>query len=156
MTYERIKIVKGHGYRYLVRGVRENGKVKQRVLKYLGAVSPANKTRKKKSTGRKPYSFVRQLKTEEKKELENITKSNNAFARDRAKIILLSAENIKTSTICSRMHREKRSVLKAISEFNKKGLACLQKGKTLGPKAKFTKETKADIIGVVNTGAYQS
>ncbi len=38
MTFERIKIVKGHQYKYLVENVRENGKVKQKIIKYLGRV----------------------------------------------------------------------------------------------------------------------
>lgn len=36
MSYIRTKTVKGHEYRYLVESYREGGKVKQRILKYLG------------------------------------------------------------------------------------------------------------------------
>lgn len=36
MSYEVIKIIKGHPYKYKVEGYREGGKVKQRVLKCLG------------------------------------------------------------------------------------------------------------------------
>lgn len=152
MTYERIKIIKGREYRYLVRGIRDvNGKVKQRVVKYLGPVSPVNKTQRKKSTGRKPSAFVRGLTAEEKQQLDNATRSNNAFARDRARIILYSAEGIKVSEIYNRIQREKRSILEAIKSLNKKGLDCLKRGKTTGPKSKFTNEQKAKVIEIVNT-----
>lgn len=40
MSFIRIKKVHGREYRYEVEGFRENGKVKQRVLKYLGPVIP--------------------------------------------------------------------------------------------------------------------
>jgi len=36
MAYVRTKRIKGIEYRYLVEGVREGGKVKQRVIAYLG------------------------------------------------------------------------------------------------------------------------
>lgn len=36
MPYIRTKLVKGIAYYYLVEGVREGGKVRQRVLLYLG------------------------------------------------------------------------------------------------------------------------
>jgi len=38
MAFERIKTVKGHNYKYLVENVRENGKVKQKIIKNLGRV----------------------------------------------------------------------------------------------------------------------
>lgn len=38
MTFERTKIIKGHSYRYLVKSVRVDGKVKQVSVKYLGKV----------------------------------------------------------------------------------------------------------------------
>lgn len=40
MSFIRTKKIHGREYRYLVEGYRENGKMKQRVLQYLGAVSP--------------------------------------------------------------------------------------------------------------------
>lgn len=36
--YERIKIINGKKYKYLVKGVRVDGKVKQVFVKYLGKV----------------------------------------------------------------------------------------------------------------------
>ncbi|HIH37618.1 hypothetical protein J4460_01625 [Candidatus Woesearchaeota archaeon] len=37
MTYLRTKTIKGKKYYYLVKGVYENGKVRQKVVKYLGS-----------------------------------------------------------------------------------------------------------------------
>lgn len=36
MPFIRVKYIKGQAYRYLVEGVREGGKVRQRVIAYLG------------------------------------------------------------------------------------------------------------------------
>ena len=41
MAYVRSKIIKGHKYYYLAEGYREGGKVRQRVLAYLGAAEPS-------------------------------------------------------------------------------------------------------------------
>ena len=38
MAFERIKTVNGHKYRYLVKNVREDGKVKQKIVRYLGRI----------------------------------------------------------------------------------------------------------------------
>ena len=38
--FVRIKKINGHEYRYLVKSVREDGKIKQKVIKYLGKVIP--------------------------------------------------------------------------------------------------------------------
>lgn len=38
MSFERIKTIKGHQYKYEVESIRENGKVKQRIVKYFGRV----------------------------------------------------------------------------------------------------------------------
>ena len=38
--FERIKKINGHEYRYLVKSVRVDGKIKQKVIKYLGKVIP--------------------------------------------------------------------------------------------------------------------
>ncbi len=45
MAYEVIKTVKGHQYRYEVESYRENGKVKQRILKNLGRADRVEQTR---------------------------------------------------------------------------------------------------------------
>jgi hypothetical protein len=36
MVYLRTKEIKGKKYYYLVKGIRENGKVKQKVIYYIG------------------------------------------------------------------------------------------------------------------------
>lgn len=38
--FVRIKKINGHEYRYLVKSVRVDGKMKQKVIKYLGKVDP--------------------------------------------------------------------------------------------------------------------
>ena len=86
--------IKGREYKYEVSNYRVGDKVKHR-KKYLGPVQPVNKTQRKKSTGRKPSVFVRKLTGEEKQELEKIARSNNAFSKERAEIILYSSEKIK-------------------------------------------------------------
>lgn len=142
--------IKGRKYKYEVSNYRIGDKVKHR-KKYLGPVSPVNKTQKKRGTGRKPSAFIRKLTEEEKQELEKASRSNDAFAKERADIILQSAEGIRTSEICKKMQREKRSILKAIKSFNENGLVCLHRGKTTGPKPKFIEEQKAKILEVLNT-----
>lgn len=45
MSFERIKKVNGHEYKYLVENVRdkESGKVKQKIIKYIGRVDKSSK-----------------------------------------------------------------------------------------------------------------
>jgi hypothetical protein len=38
--FERTKKINGHEYRYLVKSVRVDGKMKQKFIKYLGKVIP--------------------------------------------------------------------------------------------------------------------
>src|SRR5438094_5762113 len=45
MSFIRTKVRGGHEYRYLVENYREDGKVKQRILEYLGPVDPERKAR---------------------------------------------------------------------------------------------------------------
>lgn len=142
--------IKGREYRYAVTNYRAGDKVKHK-KRYVGPVSPVHKTQRKKSTGRKPFAFVRKITEEEKQELEKATHSQHAFMKERAKIILSSAEGMKTSEICKTIQREKRSVLFAIKEFNKRGMVCLQQGKSTGKKPKFTEEQRAKMTGIVNT-----
>ena len=150
-----IYTIKGRKYKYAVSNYRIGKKVRHR-KKYLGPVEPINKTQRKKSTGRPPSAFARKIDETEKEELENTARSNNAFARERAKIILHSAERMNVSEICKKMQREKRSILLAILEFNRNGLACLMRGKTTGRKPRFTLEQRAKIIEVVNSDPRKS
>lgn len=142
--------IKGREYRYAVTNYRVGDKVKHR-KKYVGPVSPVHKTQRKKSTGRKPRAFVRKITAKEKQELEKAINSQYSFTKERATIIIHSVQGMKISEICKAMQREKHSVLLAIREFNKKGLACLQRGKSTGKKPKFTPEQRARIVEVVNT-----
>jgi transposase len=146
-----VEIYKIHGrrYRYQVTNYREGTKIKHK-KKYLGPVVPINKIQRKKSSGRKPSSFVRKFNEEEEQKLKNTVKSNNAFAKERARIILYSSEGVRVSEICRKIQKEKRSVLSAIKRFNEIGLVCLQRGKTTGRKPKFNEEQKAEMVAAVN------
>lgn len=148
--HTEIYTINGRKYKYQVTNYRVGTKIKHR-KKYLGPVVPVNKIQGKKSTGRKPKIFVRQLTPEEKAAVEFAGKSNDAFMRERAKVIIHSSHGLKVSEICKRMEKEKRSILSAIKRFNMNGVACLQRGKTTGRKPKFTLQQKADILAVVNT-----
>lgn len=150
MTYERIKIIKGRKYRYLVRGERINGKVKQKVVKYLGAVEPV-KERRKHRAGRKPSIFARAPTQEEKLVLEKKSRSALAFERDRALILLHSFERKDVKQICERVLREQRMVRRVIKQFNKAGLKVFERKKTKGRKPKFTKEQRAKVLQAVLT-----
>jgi len=150
MSYERIKIVKGREYRYLVRGIRENGKVKQRVVKYLGAVTPLNKIKRKRSTGRKHSAFVRELTPEEKHELRQAKRSPDAFIRDKAKIILLSNEGKNTKETAARLQKDYARTLKLIKNFNKSGLDVLKRKIGKGRPKNITKEQIKDLKETAN------
>lgn len=145
-----IYTIKGRKYKYAVSNYRIGKKVRHK-KKYLGPVEPVNKIQRKKSTGRLPSAFVRKIGETERKKLESAVKSNDSFSRERTKIILYSAERMKVSEICKRLQREKRSVLKAINEFNKIGISCLERGKTTGRKPFFTAEQRAKIIEIANS-----
>jgi transposase len=145
-----IYTIKGREYQYQVTNYREGDKIKHR-KKYLGPVNPINKAQRKKGSGRKPTVFARPLSDVEKNELEKAKRANNAFARDRARIILLSTEGKKSSEICDLLHREKRSILEAIKKFNAGGLAALKKSGKGGRKTKITVQQRADIIQALNT-----
>lgn len=151
MAYERIKRVKGRDYRYLVHGVRNGNKVVQKVIKYLGPVERVNNVQRKKGGGRKPSVFSRTITDEERSALESALRSNDAFAKERAKIILSSNQGKNTKEICKETGREKRSVLAAIHAFNQKGTACLEQVKRSGRKPVFTLEQRARIVQIVNT-----
>lgn len=144
MSYTRIKTISGRKYKYLVSGKRIEGKVVQKVVSYLGPVEPIYKIGKRKKTN--ASIFVRDLTKEEKKELEKTKKSSDAFARDRAKILLFSEQRLAPSQIADRLGCEARKVRKAIAEFKENGLKALEKGKAKGKKPKFTEEIKKKIL----------
>lgn len=142
--------IRGRRYKYQVTNYRTGNKVKHK-KKYLGPVEPVNKVQRKKGGGRKPSVFARATTDEERAELETALRSNDAFARERAKIILLSSHGNRAKEICAKTGREKRSVLAAIHAFNQKGVACLAQGKRSGRKPVFTLEQRAEIVQTVNT-----
>mgnify|MGYP001596707720 CR=1 FL=1 len=144
MHYETY-VIKGRKYRYQVMNYRQGNKVKHKKT-YLGPVDPVNKNKRKKGGGRKPELFVRQAAIEEQAELNKATKSNNAFTRDRAKIVLLSSQNIPVNAIAGKISCDLRKVRAAIKGFNSKGLAALQRGKAKGATPKFTDPVKRIIL----------
>ena len=144
MSHTEIHIIKGRKYKYEVTNYRVGKKVKHK-WKYLGAVEPINK-RRNPNAGRKPVIFTKTISEEELKALETAIRSNEAFTRDRAKIILLSSETISAKQIAKRMTCEERKVRTAIKEFNKRGIAALQRGKAKGAIPKFTEVAKKMIL----------
>jgi hypothetical protein len=144
MHYEIYKI-KGKKYKYAVDNYRDGNKVKHKKT-YIGALEPINKAKRKKGGGRKPKVFARQITSEEKTLLEKAIKSQNAFTRDRAKIILFSSQSFKVIEIATKLSCEIRKVREAIKLFNKNGIAALQRSKAKGAVPKFTKETKQIIL----------
>lgn len=143
MHYEIYKI-KGRKYRYAVENYREGNKVKHKKT-YVGALEPINKVKRRKGGGRKPKIFVRQLTKNEKENIEKATKSELAFARDRAKILILSSRGISAKEISRVASCEIRKVRVAINSFNNKGISALQRGKAKGAAPKFD-ELKKKII----------
>ena len=137
--------IKGKEYRYEVKNYRTGKKVKHK-KKYLGPVNPVNRKERKKGAGRKPNIFVRLPSDEEKQLLKKAVKSNNSFVRDRARIILLSADKLSVKQISKNLIFELRKIRKAIKDFNNRGLGALQRGKAKGAVPKFTDITKKVIL----------
>ncbi len=144
MTHIEIYAIKGRKYRYEITNYRIGKKVKHK-KKYLGAVEPVNK-RRNPNAGRKPLLFVRTINEEESKALETAKRSNDAFTRDRAKILLLSSQNNSSRQIAGKLSCEERKVRKAIKAFNSKGIAALQRGKAKGAVPKFDRIKKKLIL----------
>jgi transposase len=149
MTYVEIKTINGRKYKYLRKSIREGKKVRHITVKCLGAVDPIYKTGKARKTNASIY--VRSLKKDEIKMLKKATKSNIAFTRDRAKILLLSSKGFFSGQIADKIGCESRKVRNAIEAFNTKGLKALERGKAKGAKPKFTKEQKAKMLMVAST-----
>lgn len=145
MTYIRIKNIKGHNYKYLVAGKRLNGNVQQKVIKYLGPANPVYKTGKKREKSNASI-YVRELTKNEIEELTKSAKSSDTFTRDRAKIILFSAQKLFAKQIEEKLSCEERKIRLAIKEFNNKGLNALQRGKAKGAIPKFSDVTKKIIL----------
>lgn len=149
--FERIKIINGLEYRYIVRNERLNKAVRQKVVKYLGPVEPIYKKIKKKTRKSNAWLFVRQATETEKKELKKALTFHSAFTRDRARIILFSVQRKQCKQIAEMMGCDQKKVRKAIKAFNNKGLSCLERGKARGAKPKFTKEQCVEMLRIANT-----
>lgn len=115
MTYTRIKVINGRSYKFLVAGKRVEGKVQQKVIKYLGPINPLYKIGKKRAKTNASV-YARNLTEQEKTELNKSTKSGSSFTRDRAKIILLSSQNLFAKQIANKIGCEARKVRKAIKD----------------------------------------
>jgi len=149
MTYIEIKIINGRKYKYLRKSIREGDKVRHITIKCLGPVDPIYKTGRSRKTNASIY--VGLLGSMELKILKKATKSNIAFTRDRAKILLLSSKGFFAGQIADKIGCDARKVRKAIKAFNKEGLNALKRGKAKGTKPKFTKEQRAEMLGIAST-----
>lgn len=144
MVYIRTKVFEERVYRYLVKGVRINGLVKQKVVKYIGPVKPIYKLNKKRKTNASIY--VKSITNEEKDKLSQALHSSNAFVRDRARIILHSSKKMSAVAVALKVDCEVRKVRASIKAFNKEGLKALERKKAKGAKQKFSKEGKLAIL----------
>jgi len=144
MVYIEIKTINGRKYKYLRKTVRNRNKIEHITLKYLGPVDPIYKIGKRHKSNASIY--VKKLTDEDNFKLKKATKSNNAFVRDRARIILLSSEGLFSRQISEKIGCDTRKVRKAIKAFNDKGLKALQRGKAKGAKTKFTEAIKKVIL----------
>lgn len=151
MVFEKVCIVKGRKYKSLVKGYRdEYGKVKHKVIKYLGAVNPVNR-RRNPNAGRKPKLKVRELTSEEKDFVSQNLKSSKSFVKDRARILNLSDDGKTVKEICKKLGFHRPKVEKIIKQFNEKGLKIFKRGKSSGKPRKITKEERAMIVQYANT-----
>ncbi len=152
MAFTEIKTIKGKQYKYRRKSIRKGDKVVHVNVEYLGPVEPVYKTGKSEKS-RKPNAsvFVRELTREERITLKKLTKSNDSFKRDRAKILLLSSEKEPSKQIAEITNCEVRKVRNAINIFNEKGIEALKRGKAKGASLKFTDEQKAKMLKVAST-----
>ena len=144
MVYIEVKTINGKKYKYLRKAVRTEGKMKKITLKCLGPVNPIYRVMKRRKTNASIY--VRSITTEEKARLSQALHSSNAFARDRAKIILFSSEKISAVAVAMKISCEARKVRMGIKAFNREGLKALERKKTKGAEPKFSKEDKLAIL----------
>lgn len=148
MTYNEIKKIKGHLYKYKRTSYRINGQVKH-TSKYVGPVEPVQK--RKKPKGRKPSIFVRKLTQDELSKLNKGRHSSKSFEKDRANIILLSAEGKNVNEICKSLTKNRKTVTTAIKAFEAMGINALIRKKPKGAEPKFTAEQRATITQVATT-----
>jgi len=149
MTFIRTKDLKGHKYKYLVKNVRIDDKVMQKVVSYLGPINPIYMIKKKRKSN--AWLFARTPIGDEEKELRTALKSSSAFTKDRAQTILLSSQRYSCKEIAMGLCCDERKVRLAIKAFNEKGLKSLERGKAKGAKPKFTKEQHAKMLMIAST-----
>ena len=126
MVFEKICIVKGRKYKSLVVGYRdENGKVRHKVIKYLGPVERVNK--KRTGSGKKSTLKVGEISQKEKIFLEKAIRHSKSFVKDRARIITLSSEGHSVSSIYQKLKFDKKKVGEIINGFNKFGLKIFER-----------------------------
>lgn len=143
MVFEKVSIVKGRKYKSLVKGYRDNsGKVRHKVIRYIGPVEPVNK-RRNPNAGRKPKLKVRELTIKEKSFVEQNLKSSKSFTKDRARILSLSIEGktVKQITQTTGFHRPK--IEEIIKQFNNIGLKIFERKKNPGKPRRITEEQRA-------------
>ena len=151
MVFVKLSIVKGRKYKSLVKGYRDsNGKVRHKVIKYLGALNPVNK-RRNPNAGRKPKLKVRELTAEEKDFVKRNLKNSKSFVKDRARIINLSAIGKTVKEICKELGFHRPKIEKIIRQFNNNGLKIFERGKSPGKPRRITKEERALILQWLNT-----
>ena len=151
MVFVKMSIVKGRKYKSLVKGYRDsNGKVRHKVIKYLGALNPVNK-RRNPNAGRKPKLKVRELAAEEKDFVKRNLKNSKSFVKDRARIINLSAIGKTVKEICKELGFHRPKIEKIIKQFNNNGLKIFERGKSPGKPRRITKEERALILQWLNT-----
>lgn len=144
MAYIEIKKINGREYKYLRKSVRTEGKVKKISLKCLGPVDPIYRVRRKRKTNASIY--VRQVKDNERRELEKARHSSNTFIRDRARILLLSGDRTDPIRIVNKVGCGIDKVRTAIKTFNIEGINSLQRKKAKGGEIKFTDIDKKIIL----------
>lgn len=149
--FERIKIIHGKAYRYLVRTERSGDIVKQKVVKYVGPVDPIYQKDLKKKRKSNAWLFARQVTEVEQDPLKKAQISSSAFTRDRARIILQSLKGMPCDKIAEKLGCEARKVRTAIKAFNRNGLKALERGKARGATPKFTKEQRAQMLMIAST-----
>lgn len=145
--FERIKVIKGREYKYLVKNEREGKKVKQRVIKYLGPIKPVYKKSRKSNA----WLFAKSSSISEIEKLKKSKNSMSAFTRDRARIILFSLNGYQCKQIAKKMDCDPRKVRNTINAYNKVGLTALERGKAKGAEPKFTAIQKAKIAMIAST-----
>jgi transposase len=151
MVFEKISIVKGRKYKSLVKGFRDElGKVRHKVIKYLGPVEPINRKTNKKG-GRKAKLKVRELSIAESVFVKKSLRHSGSFVKDRARIIELSSEGKTVKQICETLKTDKKKVGNVINRFNEKGIKVFERKKNPGRPIRITKEERNKIISFLNT-----